>query len=202
MNDNFNNNGNGPALDPTQGPNPYNNNGGYNNNNNPYNNNGYNNNGYNPYMNNQAYNPQENVNLFTKIKKHSKNMLIFYFTAIVLAIIGAILISVGAAKIALSLSNNYSGEYYDLSSFINGEWIVGVLFIVLTGIFYLVCFVIGIILVIKVNDAQGKHPEFQDITMHTVLLIIGIVILPICAIIDCFILYSKSKKALASLNAR
>lgn len=138
-----------------------------------YNNN--NNNGNNPYMqNNPNYNNSgNNLGLFQSIQKLSFIIIILMLVDVLAIILVAVLAFVPFLGIFLIIA------------------LVGVAIATL---------VLEIMLTIKVSEAKGKHPEFQDVTVHLVLMILGIVLLPLLSFIDCFILNSKAKTVLA--NAR
>lgn len=49
-------------------------------------------------------------------------------------------------------------------------------FYVLNGLMGTAILVLSIILVLKVKEVKGRHPEFSEVTMHMVLLILGLLL--------------------------
>lgn len=191
MNNEFNNNGPNITPDPmTGGPNYNNNNNyyGHNNGQNPY---GPNNNGYNQYNSNNPSNLRLDIESVHKIAKVNVILMSVTFLMLIVAIVlmatGTTTIisntSVAAATAALSIT-----------------YIIGSALLFIDIALYIAIFVVSIILIVKVNSLEKKHPEFLSVTLHMILLIVGIIIFPLLVFIDSCLLMSRCNRALSSMR--
>lgn len=101
------------------------------------------------------------------------------------------------AMLALTLASSLSEE---ASPHVITLWVTGIILLTVAVISWFIKFILEIVLTVKVSKLKNKHQQFEDVQVHIILLILGIVICPICSIVDCFILVSKCNKALKDLK--
>ncbi|RXY96213.1 hypothetical protein D8X55_04430 [Malacoplasma penetrans] len=160
--------------------------------------NGYNNNNFrNPNwtQNENEKNIEPVIKKIKSVKRISITVLVLYLlfamtlTASLIIYIPAML----ALTLASSLSEEASPQGITL-------WVVGIILLTVAVISWFIKFILEIVLTVKVSKLKNKQPQFEDIQVHIILLILGIIICPICSIVDCFILVSKCSKALKDLK--
>ncbi|RXY96215.1 hypothetical protein D8X55_04445 [Malacoplasma penetrans] len=176
-----------PVLEPIQNQAVYDNRNGY-----------YNNHFNNPYMmNNQNSSASVDVlNTIKWIRKTSAKIVFFYIITVALLIVGLVTyLSMSAT------SKNFDNDFIDFNPISNIGLGIGIFLIGLSCVFYITIFILEILLILKLNNINGKHNEFKDVKLYKILLIIGLVI-PVFSIIDCFLISSKCAKILGYSSSR
>lgn len=121
------------------------------------------------------------------IHKNAKMNFILFIAAFALLSISVIMMVVGLiTKSTVTIEN-----YCEISLI----YTAGFALLIIDIPIYIVMLVFSIIMIVRINSAEGKNLEFRSTTLHTVLITLGL-IFPLFIFIDSCILMSKCGRAL------